>query len=107
MAATRIETPFMKAERRMMEAFASEMEALGLRAHTNGIGGRYYKNGVFMAQLQTEPEPLAGNKAKVEALRAAGYSVDVYAPYNWNRRRAFVVQVFRPVIVTEADKGVC
>lgn len=107
MTTTRIETPFMKAERRLMEAFTSEMEALGLRAHTNGISGSYRKDGVFVAQLQTEPEPLAGNKAKVEALRAAGYMVDVYAPYNWNRRRGFVVRVCRPVIVTEADGEVC
>ena len=60
-------------------------------------------DGVFMAQLTTEPEPLKGNKGKVEALRAAGYAVDVYAPYNWNRRRGFVVRVCRPVEITAAD----
>ena len=86
-----------------MAAFASEMEALGLKAHTNGIGGSYRADGVFMAQLQTEPEPLKGNKGKVAALRAAGYAVDVYSPYNWDRRMGFVVRVCRPVIITEVD----
>lgn len=96
-------TPFMKAEDRLMEAFASEMEALGLKAHTTGISGSYRADGVFVAQLKTEPEPLKGNKGKVEALRAAGYAVDVYSPCNWNRRMAFVVWVSRSVIITEAD----
>ena len=103
MMISNVKTPFMKAEDRLMEAFASEMEALGLKAYTNGIGGSYRADGVFMAQLETEPEPLKGNKGKVEALRSAGYFVDVYAPYNWNRRRGFVVRVCRPVIITEAD----
>ena len=103
MAMMKGKTPFMKAEDRLMEAFASEMEALGLKAHTNGVSGSYRADGVFMAQLTTEPEPLKGNKGKVEALRAAGYAVDVYAPYNWNRRRGFVVRVCRPVEITAAD----
>ena len=86
-----------------MEAFASEMEALGFKADTRGVSGSYRADGVFVAQFQTEPEPLKGSKGKVEALRAAGYAGDVYAPYNRNRRRGFVVRVCRPVIITEAD----
>ena len=35
MAMMKGKTPFMKAEDRLMEAFASEMEALGLKAHTS------------------------------------------------------------------------
>ena len=99
-------TAYMVAERRLMEAFAAEMEALGLKAHTNGISGSYRGDGVLVAQFQTEPEPVKGNKAKMEALRAAGYTVNVYSPYDWNRRRAFVVWVSRPVIITDADREV-
>lgn len=99
-------TAYMVAERRIMEAFASEMEALGLKADTSGISGSYRADGVFVAQLQTKPEPVKGSKAKMEALRAAGYFVDVYAPYDWNHRRAFVVRVSRPVIITDADREV-
>ncbi len=87
-------TAYMVAERRLMDAFAAEMEALGLKAHTNGISGSYREDGVFVAQFQTEPEPVKGNKAKMEALRAAGYTVEVYAPYNWNRRRASMASIF-------------
>ena len=50
MAMMKGKTPFMKAEDRLMEAFASEMEALGLKAHTNGISGSYRADGVFMAE---------------------------------------------------------
>ncbi len=104
MTTTRIETPFMKAERRLMEAFAAEVEALGLKADTRSFGGCYAKDGAFILKLQTEPEPVKGNKAKMEVLRDAGYHVDVYAPYNWNRRRAFVVRVYRRVEITAADR---
>ncbi len=99
-----LKTPFMKAEDRMMAQFAAEVEALGLKADTRTFGGCYAKDGAFILELQTEPEPLKGNKAKVEALREAGYCVDVYAPYNWNRRRAFVVRVYRRVEITAADR---
>ncbi len=75
-----IKTPFMKAEDRMMAQFAAEVEALGIKADTRSFGGCYAKDGAFILELQTEPEPLKGNKAKVEALREAGYYVDVYAP---------------------------
>ena len=105
MAMLKGKTPFMKAEDRLMEAFASEMEALGLKAYTNRISGSYRADGVFMAQLETEPEPLKGNKGKVEALRAAGYFVDVYAPYGWGRRRGFVAHASRRVEITDADRA--
>lgn len=102
---TRTVTPFMKASDRLMDAFAAEMEALGLKADTRSMGGHYCKDGVFLMAFETLPEPVKGNKAKMEALRAAGYVVDVYAPYDWNRRRAFVVRVGRRVEITAADQA--
>ncbi len=99
-----LKTPFMKAEDRILAQFAIEAEALGLKVDTRLLGGCYAKDGTFILALQTEPEPVKGNKAKMEALRGAGYHVDVYAPYGWDRRRAFVVRVYRRVEITAADR---
>lgn len=102
-------TPFMKAEDRLVAQFAAEVEALGLglKADTRSLGGSYAADGVFVLILKTEMEPLKGNKAKVEALRAAGYAVDVYAPYGWGRRRCFVAHTSRRVEITAADREGC
>lgn len=99
-------TPFVAEERRMVAAFAAEMERFGLEANTHTMGGHYVfdeKLGrdVFLLELQTEPFPVAGNKEKMGEVAAAGYRMDVYAPYGWNRRRGFRVIVNRPVIVKE------
>lgn len=99
-----IKIPFMKAEDRMMSQFAAEVEALGLKADTRSFGGCYAKDGAFILELHTEPEPVKGNKAKMKALRGAGYYVDVYSPYGWNRRMGFVVRVHRRVEITAADQ---
>lgn len=98
-------TPFMKAEDRVVAQFAAEIEALGLglKADTRSLGGMYAADGVFVLDLQTEMEPVKGNKAKMEALRSAGYVVDVYAPYGWGRRRGFVAHASRRVEITAAD----
>lgn len=98
-------TPFMKAEDRVVAQFAADVEALGLglKANTHSLGGMYAADGVFVLDLQTKPEPVKGNKAKMEALRAAGYVVDVYVPYGWGRRRGFVAHTSRRVEITAAD----
>ena len=105
MNATAKKTPFMKAEDRVVAKFAAEVEALGLglKANTRSLGGMYAADGVFVLDLQTELEPVKGNKAKMEALRVAGYFVDVYAPYGWGRRRGFVAHASRRVEITDAD----
>lgn len=98
-----IPTPFVKAEKRMIAEFASEIEAFGVTATTNVWGNHYHDDEAFIEML-TEPEPVKGNRAKLEALKAAGYSVMVYVPYNWNHRRAFRVTVSRKIVVTAADE---
>lgn len=103
-----VKTPFMQEESRMMAAFAAEMERFGLKANTRMMGGHYVYDeklgrDVFLLELQTEPFPVAGNNDKMCEVAAAGYQLDVYAPYDWNRRRGFRVTVHRPVIVKEGE----
>ena len=101
-----IPTPFVKAEKRMIAEFASEIEAFGVTATTN-VWGNHFQDGEAFIEMLTEPEPVKGNKAKLEALKAAGYSVMVYAPYDWDRRRAFRATVSRQVVITAADEAIC
>ena len=105
MAMLKGKTPFMKAEDRVVAQFVADVEALGLglKANTHSLGGMYAADGVFVLDLQTEMEPVKGNKAKMEALRAAGYVVDVFAPYSWGRRRCFVAHTSRRVEITAGD----
>jgi len=102
----RLDTPTVKAEKRMVAEFDSEVGAFGLKAHMSGWGNHYLDGQLFIEML-TEPEPVKGNKATMEALEAAGYSLMVYVPYGWGRRRAFRVSTSRKVIVTAADEEVC
>lgn len=99
-----VKTPFMVEEDRMVVAFAAEMERFGLEADTCVRGGHYIfdeelDRDVFLLELHTKPFPVAGNSDKMSEVAAAGYQLDVYAPYGWNRRRGFRVTVRRPVIV--------
>ena len=101
-----VKTPFMVEEDRMVAAFAAEMERFGLEADTCVRGGHYIfdeKLGrdVFILELHTKPFPVAGNSEKMSEVAAAGYRLDVFAPYGWNRRRGFQVIVNRPVFVRE------
>lgn len=99
-------TPFVAEERKMVAAFAAEMERFGLKVNTHTLGGHYIHDeklgrDAFLLELQTEFFPVAGNKGKMDEVAAAGYRLDVCAPYGWNRRRGFRVIVNRPVIVKE------
>lgn len=90
-------TPFVKEEWRLAEEFAAEISKFGLEVE-NSFYGCYVNGGDdFRLCLQTKPYPLAGNSALVKTLREAGYLVSVFAPYNWNKRRAFTVSVFRNI----------
>lgn len=95
-------TPFMEAEDRAFSQFAAELDLLniGIKVNTRTIGGMYDEDGVFVADLETEYEPLKGNKKKVEALRNAGYTVFVFAPYNKGGKRYFVAHSYRRLEVT-------
>ena len=101
-----VKTPFMVEEDRMVAAFAAEMERFGLEADTRSMAGHYIFDeelgrDVFLLELHTKPFPVAGNSEKMNEVAAAGYHLDVFAPYGWNRRRGFQVIVNRPVIVKE------
>lgn len=97
-----IKTPFMEAEDRAFAQFTAEIESLGigLKVNTRTIGGMYAKDSGFIADLETEYEPLKGNKSKVEALRNAGYTVFVFAPYDKGGKRYFVAHSYRRLEVT-------
>lgn len=100
-----VKTPFVLEEDRLAAVFAAEMERFGLEVDASVRGGHYIfdeKLGdVFLLELHTEPSPVAGNSDLMCEVEAAGYQLDVYSPYGWNRRRAFRVTTHRPVIVKE------
>ncbi len=90
-------------EDNIISAFAVEMEQFGLKVNTRSRGGQYIfdeklRQDIYFLNLRTEPFPVAGNKKKMDEIVAAGYTLIVYVPYGWNRRRGFIVIVNRPLL---------
>lgn len=92
-------TRFVKKERDAQAAFQSEMNQFGLYVNRGSCSGMYSTDGkYFCLEVATNPQPVKGQKALTEKLKAAGYSVMKTSRYDGNGRRCFVfwvVKIFR------------
>lgn len=92
-------TRFVKKEFDAADAFQLEMKQFGLCVNKRAFGGTYSTDGkYFCLELGTIPEPVKGQKALIEKLKAAGYSAMECSRYDANGRRYFafwVVKIFR------------
>lgn len=69
-------TRFQKKEHDAVNAFQEEMNEFGLQVDRRSYGGMYSNDmTAFHLEISTIPQPVKGQKALIEKLEAAGYTV--------------------------------
>lgn len=96
-------TRFVKKEFDAAEAFQLEMNQFGLRVNTRAFSGTYSTDEkYFNLEVGTEPQPVKGQKALIEKIKAAGYTV-----WKWRKdyKGSFVFRVVKvfPILREEND----